>query len=264
MNCFHGRPHPVHSNGCCAPPVFAAPPPPGGVADASAPPPPPPPIGVAASMQWYTRTTILPRTAAICLAGMTDNDIYKLCTTFAVELSKSTKMGTVSSFVPLCEDVCYHSCDGTGNQDRDGFDDCKDPACADTDCGTFLKNVCPLETHDLIERLHRQTCSLGAPNPPPASSPPPRPPPPPRAPPPLAAGLGQLRLKSAETPTSDDCRIVTYDACRRASAEVGAKFALSQNIEISLAPCEQENTLTPCFIGCSLGAAVRMLPHPFS
>ena len=122
------------------------PPPPGDASTLPPPPPPPPPLAVSASLQWYTRTTIIPRTSAICLAGMIDSDIAKLCVAFAAELAKPAKAGTVSTFMPMCQDVCFHSCAGASDQDRDGFEDCRDPACADTPCGEFLlKCVCMLE-----------------------------------------------------------------------------------------------------------------------
>ena len=81
----------------------APPPPPGGTGLYPPPPPPPPPVAVTASLTWYTRNTITPLTQAICLAGLADHDIYKLCTQFANELSKPTKSGTVSTFMPMCQ-----------------------------------------------------------------------------------------------------------------------------------------------------------------
>jgi hypothetical protein len=48
--------------------------------------------------------------------------------------------------------------------------------------------------------------------------------------------------------------VVNYDTCLQASKELGKRTGLSQDIEISLAACEQTEGLTPCFIGCSLGA----------
>jgi hypothetical protein len=55
-------------------------------------------------MHMFTRNVILPRTQAICLAGMTDSDVYKLCTAFVKELSKPAHSGIVPSFMPLCEE----------------------------------------------------------------------------------------------------------------------------------------------------------------
>lgn len=232
----------------------AAPPPPPGAGDYPPPPPPPPPIAVAASLQWYSRTVVRPMTEAICLAGLTDDDIYKLCIQFANQLSKATKVGVVSSFTPMCQDTCWHSCNGKSAQDRDGYNDCRGAECADSHCGEFLLNECPVETHAQIQRMIDTACSLGSPSPPPAPSPTPRPPPPPHAPPPLAGAHGDLRLKAAELPTSASCQPVSYAACLAASQEVGAHLGLSTNIEINLAPCEAKS-LGSCFVGCSLGAS---------
>ena len=114
------------------------PPPPGGTGLYPPPPPPPPPLHVTASLSWYTRRTILPRTAAVCEAGLVDADIAKLCYAFAAELGQPARSGLVSTFMPLCQPVCWHSCMGASNQDRDGFHNCKDAACADTACIDFL------------------------------------------------------------------------------------------------------------------------------
>ena len=108
------------------------PPPPGIVATALSPPPPPPPIGVTTSMSWFTRREVVPRTKAICLAGLVETDLVPLCTEFATMLSTATRVGTVGSFTPLCQRVCFHSCSASSNQDRDGFENCQGPECADT------------------------------------------------------------------------------------------------------------------------------------
>lgn len=102
------------------------------------PPPPPPPLALTASLQWYVQNTIVPKTELICLAGFTNADIAKLCYKFANELATPTKSGTVSSFLPLCLDVCWKSCVGTSVQDRDGFDSCRSAECADAPCSDFL------------------------------------------------------------------------------------------------------------------------------
>lgn len=120
---------------------------------------------------------------------------------------------------------------------------------------TAVYSECPVETHPLIDRVYEASCSRGTPSPPPTTSPPPAPPPPPRSPPPLAGEFGELRMRSAQTPASPDCEPVTYEACRRASIEVGTALSLSTNIEISLAACEKGDDLTSCFIGCSLGSS---------
>lgn len=89
-------------------------------------------------MLWYTRNSIIPHTQAICLAGLAEHDLYRLCTDFATQLATPAKSGTMSVFMPMCQEVCFHSCDGASDQDRDGFFDCRNPACADTNCRDFL------------------------------------------------------------------------------------------------------------------------------
>ena len=97
-------------------------------------------------MQWYTRKEVVPRTKAICLAGLTETDLAPLCTEFATTLSHGAKVGTVGTFTPLCEAVCYHSCGSSSNQDRDGYDNCKSPECADTLCSVSYTHLRAHET----------------------------------------------------------------------------------------------------------------------
>ena len=231
------------------------PPPPGGSATALSPPPPPPPIGVATSMSWFTRKEVIPRTSAICLAGLVETDLAPLCTEFANMLATGTRVGTVGSFTPLCHRVCFHSCSASSNQDRDGFENCRSPECADTLCSDFLLTECPSATHTAIQALTDRLCYAGMPFPPPLPAPSPRPPSPPLAPPPLAQRYGQLRLASAELPSDEDCAFVTYAACRDAAVELGTALKLSTEIEISLSACERGDDTQSCFLGCSLGAS---------
>lgn len=55
-------------------------------------------------MLWYTRNSIIPHTQAICLAGLAEHDLYRLCTDFATQLAKPTKSGTMSVFMPMCQE----------------------------------------------------------------------------------------------------------------------------------------------------------------
>ena len=233
------------------------PPPPGHSENQMLPPhpPPPPPLALTASLAMFTRKTVVPLTEAVCLAGLTDDDVGHLCVRFASLLAQPTKEGVVASFTPLCHAVCFHSCDGTSGQDRDGFSSCRDPSCADTDCGSFLLTECPPETHAAIRRISQASCGVGTPTPPPGTAPPPQPPPPPRSPPPLASSHGVLRLSEEELPSDENCGPVTYDACRRAGQELGLRMGRSTDLEVSLAPCESEQELGACFVGCSLGSA---------
>ena len=204
-------------------------------------------------MQWYVRNTITPKTELICLAGFTNSDIAKLCYKFASELATPVKSGTVSSFLPMCEDVCWSSCTGRTPQDRDGFDSCRSSDCADAPCSDFLLSECPEETLPKIRRIVDATCGLGSPSPPPGPSPPPAPPPPPRHPPPLAAEYGELRLRSEDLPSDPDCKPVTYNECMRAAKEVAPHLGSEPAIDLILAACESNVATGPCFIGCTLG-----------
>jgi len=235
----------------------AAPPPPPWY-DATHPPspfpPPPLPIAITASLRFYTRKTVAPLTEAICLAGLTARDVGHLCTEFAKRLSTPVKEGAVPTFTPLCRDVCFHSCEGATDQDHDGYQNCREPSCADTSCGEFLLRECPPQTHAAIHRLVEASCSLGSPMPPPTPSPNPRPPPQPQPPPPFGSTFGNMRVARDEKPTDPDCKLVTYEACRRAAIEVGIHFGTSTDLEINLAPCEKGVDTSSCFIGCSLGS----------
>lgn len=111
-----------------------------------------------ASLSWYTRKEILPRTQAICLAGLVDRDVAKLCYAFVAQLGAPARSGLVATFMPLCQPVCWHSCAGTSNQDRDGFHDCRDPSCANTPCASFLMTCAsklePPNTRDPLIHKH--------------------------------------------------------------------------------------------------------------
>ena len=238
----------------------AAPPPPagGGVSMNPPPNPPPPPIGVVASMRDFIKKEIRPRTEVICLAGLLDSDLSKLCLEFATALSKSTRAGTMGAFMPLCEDMCYHSCSAASRTDVDSFETCRGPECADTHCGSFLVRECPAHTHEVIRRTRDAACTYAAPSPPAPPTPPPRPPripDSPGPPPPPVAESGTLRLASSERPEHLDCLPVSYSACKRAAEEMHAiNPRISPDLDLSQAACEgAEMETSSCFIGCALG-----------
>lgn len=62
--------------------------------------PPPPPIAVVASMREYIKAEVRPRTEAICLAGLVDSDLTKLCTEFATVMSRPARSGVMATFMP--------------------------------------------------------------------------------------------------------------------------------------------------------------------
>lgn len=239
---------------------FAAPPPPpgGGVSVTPPPTPPPPPIAVMASMRDYIKKEVRPRTEAICLSGLVDSDLAKLCTEFATALSKSSRAGVIGAFMPLCEDMCWHSCSSASRVDVDSFETCRGAECADTPCSEFLLRECPAQTHAAISRMREASCTYATPSPPSPPSPPPRPPQlpsPPSPPPPPLSDHGALRMASTEQPSDPDCLPVSYSACVRAAEEMHAGVpAISPNVDLSQAACEGVAAETAsCFLGCALG-----------
>ena len=86
----------VCESGSAAPP----PPPTGGVNTTPPPNPPPPPIAVVAGMLEFIRREVRPRTEAICLSGLVDSDLAKLCTEFATTMAKPSGASILGSFMP--------------------------------------------------------------------------------------------------------------------------------------------------------------------
>ena len=125
----------------CESGAAAPPPPPGSMGTSVLPPPtpPPPPIGVSASLKEFIKREIRPRTEAICLAGLLDSDLGKLCTEFATMLSQPSSAGVLGSFMPQClPEACWHSCSAESSIDVDNFEQCRSTDCVDTICRDFL------------------------------------------------------------------------------------------------------------------------------
>ena len=51
-------------------------------------------------MREYIKAEVRPRTEAICLAGLMDSDLTKLCTEFATQMSQPAKSGVMATFMP--------------------------------------------------------------------------------------------------------------------------------------------------------------------
>lgn len=250
----------VCESGAAAPPPPPTPPAGAGAGVSMLPPPnpPPPPIAVQASMLGFIRAEIRPRTEAICLAGLVDSDLNKLCVEFANAISKPTSAGVLGSFTPQCNEVCWHSCSSSSRVDVDSFERCKTAECADTLCRDFLLRECPAASHAAISRLYSAACTYATPSPPSPPSLPPRPPQlpmPPHPPPPPASNHGTVRHAESEQPSDPDCYPVTYDACLRAAKEMHqSNPKVSPNVELSQAPCEGTAAdVSSCFLGCALG-----------
>lgn len=236
------------------------PPPPGSTGTSVLPPPtpPPPPIAVSASIREFIKSEIRPRTEAICLSGLMDSDLTRLCTEFANTISKPASYGVVGLFLPFCTEVCYHSCSAESRVDVDSFETCRSTDCADTLCSAFLLRECPSNTHAAINRMYEASCTYTTPSPPTPPNPPPHPPAnpsPPLPPPPPASEHGVLRQADTEQPSDPDCQPVTYSACVRAAQEMhSSNPTVSPNVELSQAACEGTRADgSSCFIGCALG-----------
>lgn len=233
--------------------------------------PPPPPRALTAALLNFVRDEVRPRTEAICLAGLVDDDLDALCLEMANAFAKPhAGAGGLPLFMPLCTDVCYHSCAGASRTDTDGFETCRGPECADSNCEDFLRRSCRADAHTqaTIARLRAAACTYVHPSPPQPPTPPPPPTPPlgasspPSPPPPPAADAGTLRLAADERPETPDCAPVSYSACRRAAEELADESAglgegtrvVSGHVELSQATCEGVAPETSsCFLGCALG-----------
>jgi len=140
--CSHGRPPPSGSTGSSVLPP---------------PTPPPPPIAVSASMNEFIKNEIRPRTEAICISGLVDSDLTRLCMEFANTISRPLSYGVVGSFMPFCEDLCYHSCSAESRVDIDSFETCRSPDCADTLCRDFLLRCAYFLTFEpthIVKHIH--------------------------------------------------------------------------------------------------------------
>ena len=238
-----------------------APPPPSGSTGVSVlppPTPPPPPIAVQASIREYIKKEIRPRTEAVCLSGLVDSDLNKLCVEFANAISNPSSAGVLGSFTPQCNEVCWHSCSSSSRVDIDSFERCRNAECADTLCRDFLLRECPASSHAAISRLYSSACTFSTPSPPSPPSRPPHPPMlpmPPHPPPPPASTQGVIRSAQTEQPSDPDCQPVSYGACLRAAEGMHeANPRISANVELSQAACEGTAAdVSSCFLGCALG-----------
>ena len=255
----------------------AAPPPPpgGGVAsffDPARAPPPPPSIKQHAWTIWQ-RDNVIPYTEAICSGAAGEGSAHRsICSTLLEKLGAFEFIYGVGTVAPLCNEVCWHSCDGahTGGQDDDSFANCQQPQCARTSCKTFLLAECPPILHPSIEATFQKFCSVAPPSPPAPPAPPPSPPlppqfPPPRAPPPRVKYVE--RQRELELESDPDCEIVEYAECQ----EIVRQFAqrsgtgYSSRLKVTTFGCEGTEVETDCFVGCAYGTrsggTYRFLPE---
>lgn len=118
----------------------AAPPPPPGEGGGALPPPapPPPPIAASVGLREFIRSDVRPRTESLCSAGLLGVSRTSVCAEFVNMLSSSTTLPLVGGGVPLCMEVCWHSCAGSSATDHDSFEACRGAECADSSCDAFL------------------------------------------------------------------------------------------------------------------------------
>lgn len=218
-----------------------------------APAPPPPPFSRAQSRLLFVKEQIRPRTHLICSGIEEGPNLRQACRDFANYLVTPRSYGFIPIFQPYCErSMCFHSCDGAGGTDTEGFHNCKEATCADTPCLDFLTRECPSGMVDELADIYTSRCTLRppAPPPPPASSPPP-----PTSAPALPPTLPLfVREAARETEYDANCQPISYSLCqevvRRFAREVGAPNAVySDVLDVSVAPCEGLESDDNCFIG---------------
>ena len=123
----------------------APPPPPGGtdmhLFDPLRAPPPPPSIKSASWTIWK-REKLFSFTEAVCSGEAGEGHIHRdICTKFLDEIGQFKFIYGVGTVAPLCDKVCWHSCNGdhtSSGQDHDDFTNCPQPECAESLCYNFL------------------------------------------------------------------------------------------------------------------------------
>ena len=244
--------------------VFSQPPPPPGGSetgyfDPAVKPPPPPSIKSHAWTIWK-RSTAVPLTEAVCSGDAGEGALHRqVCSKVLDELGKFQFIYGVGTVAPLCDKVCFHSCDGVhiGGEDDDSFRKCPRPECAESNCYDFLLRECDPIQHAAINTMYQRLCTVAPPSPPAPPAPPPSPPAPPhspspRAPPPIVQYAE--RFRDDELPTDPDCGLVEYAEC----AELVRQFAqrnpgYSDKLRVTTSHCEDTETETDCFVGCGYG-----------
>lgn len=199
-------------------------------------------------------------TEAICSGAAGEGHAHReLCQALVNKMGNFQFIYGVGTRAPLCEKVCFHSCDGNhvGGQDHDSFQNCKQAECATTPCLDFFLAECPPVMHEEIRRKYEGVCTLAAPSPPSPPSPPPSPPlpphPPPHAPPPTLKYVE--RFRDTELGSDPDCELVSHATC----LAVIQQFArlnpgYSSEMRVTTSSCDELDVETDCFIGCAFGS----------
>lgn len=155
------------SDGVITVAAAAAPPPPPGATELGffdpAKNPPPPPSVKQHAYSIFIRETIIPYTEAICSGAAGEGEAHRgVCTQLLDKLSTWQFIQAVGTVAPICNEICWHSCDGNhvGGEDDDSFSNCQQTQCARTSCLTFLLAECPPILHTTIETKYKETCEI--------------------------------------------------------------------------------------------------------
>jgi hypothetical protein len=125
--------------------------------------PPPPPSAKSHAWTIYKRSSVFPLTEAVCEGRVAEGSIHRLaCTKFLEDVGKWQNVLGVGVVAPLCNPVCWSECVGahTGGLHSDGFNYCRQPACAASSCYEFLLKSCDPIQHDLITTRYKEMCSI--------------------------------------------------------------------------------------------------------
>ena len=255
----------------------APPPPPGdtttGIYDPRRAPPPPP---SSRSIGWsiWKREVLKLETKAICSGAGGEGRVHRnLCQRVLNELARWQHVVGAGIVAPLCDKVCWHSCDGGNDaQIADSFNSCPQTECAQTSCYTFLISECPSSFYATIDSVFKSKCSVAPPSPPSPPRPPPSPPAPPQSPAPLAPPppLNIVeRLRDEELDSDPDCGLISIAQCSEvirqfAARNGGEQRGYSRFMRVSTSHCEGLESETDCAIGCfygtRTGGVYRFLP----
>ena len=119
----------------------------------------------AKSHAWtiYKREQVFPLTEAVCEGRVAEGSIHRLaCTKFLEDVGKWQNVLGVGVVAPLCNPVCWSECVGahTGGLHSDGFNYCRQSACAASSCYEFLLRECDPILRDLITTRYKEMCSI--------------------------------------------------------------------------------------------------------
>ena len=86
-----------------------------------------------------------------------------ICTKLLDEIGQFKFIYGVGVTAPLCDRVCWHSCNGdhtASGQDHDDFTNCPQPECAESLCYEFLLRECDPIQHAAITTKYKELCTI--------------------------------------------------------------------------------------------------------